>query len=175
MAHDYSNTLRPYVNTYWGPRLFNGTCMHFDIFLYEIPTEYSAKYTHVVLIEFRLGGRKVSKVLDFVVQRMSFVEPRALRYTMHTTDVIDRSDPVRVNVKHRLETAKGRDTARWWKEYHHKLMRPMVARLAKLERAKRNSVSVRFHYFAEFDLNPARGFHNAYMQKGKGQGRKKIP
>lgn len=161
------------LSQYWAARLFTKKCTHLDIFLYEIPSEYSRKYTHLVTIEYREGGAKRLRTDGFVLVARSFVPPIQVKDLQAYLDRVDVTEPVRVNSRAQLERPKGYEVARWLKEYHHRYLLPQVVKITRLIKiTDDNRTSVRFHYFHCADLDPAHRFANHWWRIGKGQGRK---
>jgi hypothetical protein len=167
-----SSTYRPNLSRYWRDRLFIRKCTHFDVFLYEIPAEYSRKYTHLIHLQYREAGSRVTKEIGYVCMAYSFAGPVQVRTLPDYLERADTSDPLRITSRVALGRPKGKALAEWFSAYHHRHFLPLTAKLADLERERlgaRGRVSVRFHYFAPVDLNPARGFANLYASHGKGR------
>lgn len=160
------------LSSYWRERLFSKKCTHLDIFLYEIPVEYSRKYTHLILVEHREGGAKLTKQEAYVFIAYSFVPPIPVKNLSSFLDRVDLTEPIKSNGRSQLDRPKGRALARWFKAYHHAYLRGLVVKIARLiQIVEGKRTSIRFHYFTVSDLDPTHKFSNHWWRIGKGQGR----
>lgn len=144
---------RPEPNKYWRPRLCRTDVMHVDTFLY-LPGDNLAVFRMVIT-----SGGKGDTVRQyvFVAERLSTEPPKSVPSNHTLVTDLELLDPVRANSIDRRAT-----WGRWVTQYHHRYLRDLATELPLGEYKRR---SVKFHYFACPDHNPAQGFANFYQGK----------